>query len=158
MDSQDPVIDGELTDQAANTEEAPQEVNNGQVLINMEGLIKSHISSIDRAQDEAKKLKSMLDAIFDNDPTYQAHDKAAKEASKTKATTRAEVLKRPQAAELASKIKALKSEAKEMQTALSDYLQEYARMSGVNEIEGEDGEVREIVYEAKLIKKSSIFK
>lgn len=152
MDLQDEkVIDGEIQAEAGTV---PTQINSSQVLINMEALIKSHITSIDRLQDEAKKLKGMLDDIFSNDPTYNNHDKAAKEASKVKAATRAEILKRPQAAELANKFKTIKSEVKEMQNALSDYLQEYNRMSGVNEIEGEDGEVREIVYEAKLIKKA----
>lgn len=135
-----------------------EEVKGGQVLINMEGMIKSHVSSIDKLQTEAKSLKSMLDDIFTNDPTFQEHDKKAKEASRVRAQTRSEILKKPQAAELNNKVKSLKSEVKELQVALSDYLQEYARMSGVNEIEGEDGEIREIVYDAKLIKKSSIFK
>ena len=40
---------------------------------------------------------------------------------------------------------------------LSDYLREYQRLSGSNEIEGEDGELREIVYTAKLVKKSAQF-
>lgn len=135
-----------------------KEVEAGQVLINMEAMIKSHLASIDKLQTEAKSLKGMLDDIFVNDPTFQDHDKKAKEAAKLKSQTKAEILKRPQPAELNNKVKSLKSEIKELQVALSDYLQEYARMSGVNEIEGEDGEVREIVYEARLVKKSSIFK
>jgi predicted RNase H-like nuclease (RuvC/YqgF family) len=130
---------------------------NSEILINMESLIKGHIATIDKLSDEAKKLKEMLDDIFNNDPTYQEHDKAAKEAAKVKQNTKAQILKQPQAADLDKKIKDLKSDLKENQASLSDYLQEYARLSGVNEIEGDDGEVREIVYSAKLIKKSSIF-
>jgi hypothetical protein len=109
---------------------------------------------IDKLQTEAKKQKEMLDDIFANDPTYQSHAEAAKQATKVKQATKAEILKRPQAKELNDRIKTMKSELKEQQGALSDYLQEYQRMSGVNEIEGEDGEVREIVYVAKLVRKS----
>lgn len=128
-----------------------------EILINMESLIKGHISTIDKLSDESRKLKDMLDDIFTNDTTYQEHNKAAKEAARVKQNTKQQILKQPQAADLDKKIKDLRSEIKENQASLSDYLQEYARMSGVNEIEGEDGEVREIVYTAKLIKKSSIF-
>lgn len=149
-DSQDP--QSEVT-QVALEPGAP----NSEILINMESLIKGHISTIDKLSDEAKKHKEMLDDIFNNDPTFQEHDKAAKEAAKVKQNTKAQILKQPQAADLDKKIKELKSELKENQASLSDYLQEYARMSGVNEIEGDDGEVREIIYSAKLIKKSSIF-
>lgn len=129
-------------------------VESGEIIINMESMIKSHISSIDRLAGEIKKHKQMLYDIFANDPTFQAHDKEAKQASKVKATTRAQILKRPQAADLQNQIKGMQSEASQLKGALSDYLQEYQRLSGVNQIEGDDGEVREIVYIAKLVKKS----
>ena len=130
---------------------------NSEILLNMESLIKGHIATIDTLSTEAKKHKEMLDDIFNNDPTFQEHDKLAKEAAKVKQGTKQQILKQPQAAELDKKIKELKSELKENMGSLSDYLQEYARMAGVNEIEGDDGEVREIVYNARLIKKSSVF-
>lgn len=130
---------------------------NAEILINMESMIKSHLASLDKLQEECSKHKSMLDDIFENDPTYKEHSEKAKESSKVKANTKAQILKRPQAADLDNKVKTLRSEVKEIQKALSDYLQEYARLSGVNEIEGEDGEVREIVYTARLVKKSTHF-
>lgn len=125
----------------------------GEVIINMEALIKSHITSADKLQEELKINKEMLDDIFKNDPTFQDHAEKAKEATKLKQKTKAEILKRPQVAELNEKVRSLKSQLKEIGSALSDYLQEYQRLSGVSEIEGEDGEVREIVYVAKLVKK-----
>ena len=130
-----------------------EEVSGG-ILVNMESLVKSHISQIDKLNEELKKLKEMLDDILANDSTYQEHLENAKEAAKVKTATKNQILKRPQAADLNEKIKSLKSQIKENQSSLSDYLQEYARLSGVNEIEGDDGEVREIVYTAKLVKKS----
>lgn len=131
-----------------------QQTGDGEILINMESMIKNHISSLDRLTQEARKLKDMLDDIFENDSTYREHSEKAKEAAKVKANTKAQILRQPQAADLDKKIRDLKAEIKENQNALSDYLQEYQRMSGVNEIEGEDGEVREIVYTARLIKKA----
>lgn len=144
----DEVIQGELVTTAA------KEVDSSQMLLNMESMIKSHMSEIDKLQEEVKKHKEMLDDIFKNDPTFQEHSELAKEASKVKQNTKKQILKRPAAAELDNKVKSLKSQLKETQNALSDYLQEYARMSGVTEIEGDDGEVREIVYVAKLVRKS----
>lgn len=145
MDDQN-IVEGEVAESSSD------------ILINMESMIKTHMSSLDKLQEEMKKHKEMLDDIFKNDPTYQEHSEKAKEAAKIKQNTKAQILKQPQAAELNEKVKSFKSQIKETQDALSDYLQEYARMAGVNEIEGEDGEVREIVYTAKLIKKSSIYK
>lgn len=125
------------------------------VLMNLESLIKSHISSIARLQEEVKKHKEMLDDIFENDPTFQEHTKLVDEAAKVKKTTKQQILKRPQAAELDSKVKSLKSELKENKASLSDYLGEFQRISGLNEIENDQGEVMEIVYTAKLVKTGS---
>lgn len=142
------VVDGEIVA----SDQVP--VGGADIIINMEGLIKSHIAQIDKLSEDAGKLKEMLDDIFENDPTFKEHDDKAKEAGKVKQKTKAEILKRPQAHDLNEKIKSLKSQIKENESSLSDYLQEYSRLAGVNEIEGEDGEVREIVYTAKLIKKA----
>lgn len=148
-----PTIDGELVTDAKVVAE-----DKGTIMVNMESMIKTHISAIDKLQVEVRKHKEMLDDIFNNDKTYVEHAEKAKEAAKVKQNTKTQILKQPQAADLNQKLKELKSQLKENQSSLSDYLQEYARLSGVNEIEGEDGEVREIVYNAKLIKKSFSFK
>jgi len=134
-------------------EETPAEL-----LGNLESSIKEHIASIDTSKTELKKLKEMLSDMFSNDSTYQEHDKAVKEASKIRTKTKLELLKQPAAAQLNNKIKELSSDLKDLQNALSDYLREYQRLSGSNEIEGDDGEVREIVYVARLVKRSSHFK
>lgn len=128
------------------------------VLLNLEQLIKNHISSIDRTSEELKKQKGILDDIFANDPTYKQHSEQAKEATKIKSATKAQIMKQPQVAELSEKVKNMRQDIKEMQEALSDYLKEYQRISGVNEIEGDDGEVREIVYTARLIKRNPNFR
>ena len=138
--------------------ETPTQVDGGTVLINLESMIKSHISGLDRLRAELEKHSSMLQDIFDNDPTYKEHAEKAKEATKIKSATKQQILKQPQAAELNQKVKSFKSQIKETQDALSDYLSEYQRMSGVNEIEGEDGEVREIISVPKLVKKSAIYR
>jgi xylose isomerase len=157
-EDQTPIIDAEEVKEPALTQVSLEPgAKNSEILINMESLIKGHIATIDTLSEEARKIKEMLDDIFSNDPTYQEHDKLAKEAAKVKQGTKQQILKQPQAAELDKKHKELRGELKENQGSLSDYLQEYARMSGVNEIEGDDGEVREIIYNAKLIKKSSVF-
>ena len=134
-------------------EETPAEL-----LGNLESSIKEHIVSIDTSKTELKKLKEMLSSMFTNDPTFQVHDKAVKEATKIRTTTKLELLKQPEAAQLNNKIKELSGDVKDLQNALSDYLREYQRLSGSNEIEGDDGEVREIVYVARLVKRSSHFK
>lgn len=127
------------------------------IVLNMESMIKTILSSISRAEEEMDKHKSMLDSILENDETYKEHSERAKEASKIKSGTRRQILKQPQAAELAAKVQSLKSQIKENKASLSDYLREFQKMSGINEIEDADGEVKQIVFTAKLVNKSSGF-
>jgi len=130
----------------------------GEVLKNLESLIKTMVSSIDRKKEELKKLNEMTTSFLSQDPTYQEHEKAAKDAARVKNATKFQLLKQPTAAQTLQKAKELKTELKETQEGLSEYLREYQRISGSNEIEDEQGEVLEIVYVAKLVKRSSRFK
>jgi len=145
MDQQD--------NQTTNKEDASSQVA---ILQNLEQLIKSHIVNIDKLKEETKKFREMLDSIFENDSVYKDHSEKVKEANKIKSQTKQQILKQPQAADLNNKIKDNRQELKDSQNALSDYLREYQRMSGSTEIEMEDGQVREIVYTAKLVKRSQI--
>lgn len=126
----------------------------GLVVIELENTIKSHLASIDKLEGEYATHKDMLEDVFNNDSTYKEHAKAAKEAARIKNNTKQELMKQVQVAALAEKVKDMKREISELQNALSDYLREYQRISGLSEIEGEDGEIRQIVYVAKLIRKS----
>lgn len=135
--------------------EAKPDGSEAVLLLRIEEMIKTHISQIDNLSEEITKHKAMLEDIFKNDSTYQEHDKIVKEAARVRTGTKQQILKRPDVADLDNKLKTLKSEQTELKGGLSDYLREYQRLSGSNEIEGEDGEIREIVYMAKLVKKSS---
>jgi hypothetical protein len=137
------------------TVSSPTNTGDAEIILNLENLIKNHVSNIDRLKETLKKNKEMLDDIFLNDQTYKLHCDKVKEAGKVRANTKAQIMKQPNVFDLAKKIKEMQAERKELEGALSDYLREYTRLSGTNEIEGEDGEVREIVYTAKLVKKSS---
>lgn len=144
------VVDAEIVASEPSSSSSDQAT----VLLSLEQLIKSHIASLDRLREESRKHKQMLEDAFLNDPVYQEHLKIAKEATKQKSTTKQQIMRQPANVMLSNKIKEMTTELKDKQMALSDYLLEYQRMTGVNEIEGEDGEVREIVNSAKVIKKS----
>jgi hypothetical protein len=77
------------------------------------------------------------------------------DAMKGKKEIKAKLSRQPNALETAEKKKNMSSEIKEMDAALSDYLREYMRISGANQIEDDNGTVHEIVYIAKLLKKAS---
>lgn len=133
----------------------PMDGNDAALLVKIEEMIKTHTAQIDSLQEEITKRRDMVNDVFTNDETFQEHDKVAKEAARIRSNTRKEISKRPDVADVVNKLKDLKLEQKELKEGLSDYLREYQRLSGSNEIEGEDGQLREIVFVAKLIKKSS---
>lgn len=148
----DQIVEGNVV-----KESAPVIGDQASMVLSLEEMIKSHISSIEKLQEGLDENKSLLDSIFENDSTYKQHDKEAKEAARVKSNTKQQILKQSQAAELNEKVKTMRNEIKNQQEALSDYLREFQRMSGLSEIEDSEGEVREIVYIAKLVKKSSKF-
>lgn len=125
------------------------------VLLNLQEMIKNHIESLDKLRVEQKKQREMFEDSFNNNPTYRENAEKAKEAVKVKATTRQQIASQPSVIAISNKIKGLSQDIKERQAALSDYLLEYQRMTGANEIEDNDGQIREIINSAKLIKRSN---
>lgn len=148
----DDTVQEEEQTQTSVTTQANDDVT---VLLSLETLIKGHISRLEKLREDLRKHKEMLADSFENNPTFREHAEKAKEAATVKNTTRQEILKQPSVAAISAKVRDMSSETKELQNALSDYLKEYQRLSGANEIEGEDGELREIVNTAKLIKRGT---
>lgn len=147
-----PVIDGEIVEDA--TAEVSADSDQSTVLLSLEELIKTHISSLDRLQEEKRKFAELIADGFNNDAAFKQVSDKVKEVNKEKSALRQQIMNRPGIIEIANKLKDIKSELKEKQVSLSDYLLEYQRMAGVNEIETSDGDVREIIQIAKLIKKA----
>lgn len=145
-------------DEDAKQETPAADGSDAVLLVRIGEMIKTHISQIDTLAEDISKRKEMIDDIFGNDETYQEHDKIAKEAAKVRSATKKQIAKRADVADLSNKLTELKSEQSDLKNGLSDYLREYQRLSGSNEIEGEDGEIREIVSTMKLVKKSHQFK
>jgi hypothetical protein len=125
-------------------------------IINVEDAIKTRIVKLDELREKMRKQKEMLESFLAQEPKYQEHLRLAKEANKLKNTTKARLLQQPESKNLVETVKSLKEEQKELQDGLSYYLLEYRRMTGANEFEGSDGELREIVYVAKLVRKSPL--
>lgn len=156
------VIEGEVVTDT-NTNESgtntPTNQTNGTSsandLVTVTNLIQSYIAQIDRSSKELSAHKLMLQDAFLNDPTYRQHDEKVKEAVKVRSATKMQILKQPTLAELSEKVKDMAQSVKDAKQSLSDYLQEYVRMTSSKEIEDTEGELREIVYTAKLIKSGS---
>lgn len=149
-DTSEEVVDAEIVTTPAETD-AP--VGDAAVLLEIESLIKSHITGIQKRRVELKKLREMLDDIFNNDEDYREKERAVKDATKAKKEVKARLSHLPNALESSEKVKNLAQEVKDMDNALSDYLREYQRLTGANEIEDDEGAIHEIIYIAKLVKR-----
>lgn len=149
--SQEEIVEAEIVEEKPSSNLT--DTDQATIVVSLGQLIKSHIASIDKLREEVKKHREMIADGFANDSVYQELDTQAKEAIKKKNAAKQQIAKQPAVITLVNKAKSMSAELKEKQMALSDYLLEYQRMTGVNEIEGEDGDVREIVHIAKAVRK-----
>lgn len=147
----------EIKDAEIVEEKAEEEVSGEVVsLLDIQDAINSRLEKLKNLQEDVKPHKEMLDSIFEHDEDYLEKNEIAKKASKNKSEAKHRVLRQPQAAELNQKIEDIKNEMKEAQEGLSYYLREYQRLTGANEFESADGELRQIVYIAKLVRKTNL--
>mgnify|MGYP000851861799 CR=1 FL=1 len=139
-------------------EEQSQQMKEAETLLSIESTIKERIVKLEQLKEDMKPHKEMLQSYLENDPVYREHDKMAKDASKQKSATKKQLLNATAGKAIVDKIEAVKTELADVQEGLSYYLREYQRMTGANEIEGADGELRQIVYSAKLVRKTNLTK
>jgi len=124
--------------------------DDSKLLLSLEEMIKNNRQIIENTRKELTEQRDMLKSSFESDSTYQEQHEEVKKATKIRNTTKGEILKKPSVAIIAEKVKSLQSQVREYESALSDYLREYQRVSGQTTIEDENGEILEIIYVAKL--------
>lgn len=122
-------------------------------IMSLENMINGYILDLDKLQKDLKEQSSMLKDSLENDADYAAISEKAQEAQKMKKEAKDKLLQDPAISLLDAKVNDLKSEVKDVRQALSDYLQQYYRESGLTQITAADGEVRELVATVKLVKK-----
>lgn len=126
-------------------------------LTTVTNLVKNYIATIEKTKNELRKHKEMLEDTFSNNPQYKEASEEAKEASKIKADVKRQILEQEDLLELSTKVKDLNLTLKETRAALSEYLVEYARLSGSKQIEDDNGKILQIVYSAHLVKAETNF-
>jgi hypothetical protein len=131
------------------------ETNQAMGIMQIESYINAQMADIAKLRDTMKDISSAYNDAFANDATYRDLDAKAKEAAKAKNNYKKQMMGDPALQDLANKIDGMKSEMRELQTALSDYLREYNRVSGLTQFETKDGEILEIVNVFKLVKKKN---
>ncbi|OGY09249.1 MAG: hypothetical protein A2782_01890 [Candidatus Blackburnbacteria bacterium RIFCSPHIGHO2_01_FULL_43_15b] len=132
--------------------------NQAVTLLSVENAIKTRLAQIGKQKEETKALKEMVDSYFLNDPLFQEHEEMAKNAAKQRNATKKALLAKSDAKQIVEKLRIARDEAKELKDGLSYYLTQYQQMTGQNHFEDENGEVRDIVYVARLVRRSAFDK
>lgn len=149
-------MDDQNLDQEKEETEAPSaDANQATVLLSLEEMIKKYITRLDQLKVEVKKQREMYDDSFLNNPTFIENTEKAKVAAKDLLVTKKNISSQPAVVQISLKLKNMRDEMKEIEQSLSDYLQEFQRLTGANEIEGEDGKIRDIINTAKLVVRSA---
>ena len=129
-----------------------------QDLVNLEGLILSYLSKIERHKETYNKHKEMLDNILEHSPDYKQALVEVKEINGKKNQIKRDLLSTTETSAINDRVKEAKSELKHLQDTLSVYLQQYVQNAATNQIEDDAGQVHEIVYVAKVVKRSNKFR
>jgi hypothetical protein len=156
--SEDPGTGGDSETMSASTaseddEDASPSAGKNKALdiMQIENMINSQMVDIDKKRDDVKLLKSTFDDAFKNDAKYREFDDKVKEANRLKTTYKQAMMKDAAIAQANSAFLNGRDELKDMQMALSDYLKEYHRVTGLTQFETSDGQMLEIVQSFKLV-------
>ncbi len=132
------------------------EMVEAQSLLSLDATIKEKIERIEKLREEIRPHKEMLNSYLENDDTYREATALAKKASANKSEVKKRLLGTPQGKDLSSKVETMSSDIKEEEESLSDLLREYQKTTGSSEFEGSDGELRQIVLQARLVRKTNL--
>lgn len=151
--SKDKIEEAEMVEEKAFSDTKMNPVDE---LQNIQNLINSNIAKIDKLKEDIAPVKEMLESLLQADLEYAELDLKAAESAKERTVKKKELMNTTNGRDLNEKLKLLKAEMKEAREALSTYLQEYREKTGFNEFEGTDGELRQIVFTAKLVRKTKL--
>lgn len=144
------VVDAELV------QEQKEQLKEAETLMSVDSAIKERILKIEELKNDIKPQREMLNSYLDNDEAYRQTSEVAKKASQQKSGIKKQLLATPQGQTLTEKLQTMKDDLAELEEGLSYYLREYQRITGANEFEGADGELRQIKFIAKLIRKTDL--
>ena len=145
-------------DQSSSVTKDPNKPLSAEDLVNLEGLILSYLAKIERHKENYGKHKEMLDNILEHSPEYKQALVELKEINGKKNQIKRDLLSTTETASINDKVKEIKAELKHLQDTLSVYLQQYVQNAATNQIEDDAGQVHEIVYVAKVVKRSNKFR
>jgi hypothetical protein len=152
MDTHKTIQPKEQNIEEAEIVDAPQSSMN---IVELTTLINRYESDMKKMRDNLKIQSGMLRDAVEGDAAYHDLDTQSKDLNKKKTAIKQNVMKTPAMEAVVAKIEEYKGELSDAKEMLSGYLEEYQRVSGTNIIEGENGEIREIVPVYKLVKRGN---
>lgn len=147
-------VDLSEDDEVMTTADLP-EVNAATSILEVESIINRYLGDVEKMKETMKSQKEMYNAAFENDAQYAEKNEDMKKVKKEVAAIKQRIVKLPEVVVINNRINELKEEMKDMQEALTGYLQRYQEISGTNQFMTEDGEIIEIVNVVKLVRKGS---
>lgn len=154
MDDKQNVVDGQIVEDVnSDSESSVQDENSSTVVASLDEMIRLNFKRLNDLSAEQKTLKQMMDDALENSETYKEVSEKTKTAILEKTSLRKTLLTTPEMISALNKMKDLATEIREKKTSLSDYILEFQRISGANEIDLGNGEIMQIENSAKLIRK-----
>lgn len=124
-----------------------------QRILNLENLIKGYLGDIAKLREKLGAQKEMLKSSIEGDKDFSEAAAKTAEVKKKEAEIRQKLAKVDAVVGTKMQIEKISTELKNVQLSLSDYLNEYADITKSTEFIGPDGELLQIVRNAKLVNK-----
>ncbi len=124
-----------------------------QRILNLENLIKGYLADIAKLREKLSAQKEMLKSAIDGDKDYSEAAAKTAEVKKKEAEIKQKLAKVDAVVGTKMQIEKISTELKNVLLSLSDYLNEYADITKSTEFVGPDGELLQIVRNAKLVNK-----
>ena len=124
-------------------------------IVELTTIINRYEGDMKKMRDNLKIQSGMLRDAVEGDATFHDLDVQSKDVQKKKSEIKQRVMKTPAMEAVVAKIDEYRGEMKDAKEMLSGYLEEYQRVAGTNIIEGENGEIKEIVPQYRLVKRNN---
>jgi hypothetical protein len=124
-----------------------------QRILNLENLIKGYLGDIAKLREKLGVQKEMLKSSIEGDKDFSEAAAKTAEVKKKEAEIRQKLAKVDAVVGIKMQIEKISTELKNVQLSLSDYLNEYADITKSTEFIGPEGELLQIVRNAKLVNK-----
>ena len=127
----------------------------GMNIVELTVLINRYESDTKKMRDNLKIQSGMLRDAVEGDAAFHELDVQIKDLQKKTAEIKQKVMKTQAMEAVVAKMEEYKNEIKDAKEMLSGYLEEYQRVAGTNIIEGENGEIKEIIPQYRLVKRNN---